>query len=167
MNGSRQDAWTKEEDDILAKTVLDYIRNGKTQLDAFKDVAEQLQRTPAACGFRWNANIRKLYEEEIQLAKHERKGSVYQAVAVKHAEGADPLEAAISLLENMKQSCHERNSSAREDLIENLKQENDRLRLQLTQHEKMWERLEHLMSECRQMIPSVSDCADANQSEVK
>lgn len=59
MYVTRQDAWTEEEDKILAETVLRYIRDGKTQLEAFKMVAEHLSRTSAACGFRWNATLRK------------------------------------------------------------------------------------------------------------
>lgn len=73
MQGHRQDAWTKDEDILLAETVLRYIREGKTQLEAFKKVGNMLSRTSAACGFRWNATLRKHYEEAIQLAKSNRK----------------------------------------------------------------------------------------------
>ena len=73
MRANRQDAWTKEEDRLLANNVIDYIKKGYTQLDSFKYVAEQLNRTPAACGFRWNATIRKRYALEIEAAKQARK----------------------------------------------------------------------------------------------
>ncbi|MFC4404678.1 RsfA family transcriptional regulator [Gracilibacillus xinjiangensis] len=73
MQGHRQDAWTKDEDVILAETVLLYIREGKTQLEAFKEAGNKLSRTSAACGFRWNATLRKHYEEAIQIAKSNRK----------------------------------------------------------------------------------------------
>ncbi|MDY0405974.1 hypothetical protein P5G51_011775 [Virgibacillus sp. 179-BFC.A HS] len=73
MNTTRQDAWSNEEDMVLTETVLNYIRNGNTQLEAFKDVAKQLSRTPAACGFRWNATLRKQCQDAIQQAKEERK----------------------------------------------------------------------------------------------
>ncbi len=70
---SRQDSWTDDNDLLLASTVLQNIRNGGTQLAAFKEVAKLLARTPAACGFRWNSYVRKQYQEEIQLAKQDRK----------------------------------------------------------------------------------------------
>ncbi|ABS23340.1 MULTISPECIES: RsfA family transcriptional regulator [Bacillus cereus group] len=70
---TRQDAWTKEDDFLLAETVLRHIRSGSTQLKAFDEVGDQLNRTSAACGFRWNAEVRQNYEEAIQLAKKQRK----------------------------------------------------------------------------------------------
>ncbi|PKR78525.1 RsfA family transcriptional regulator [Halalkalibacillus sediminis] len=70
---TRQDAWTKDEDLLLAQIVLQYIREGKTQMSAFKEVGKRLSRTPQACGFRWNANLRKQYDQAIQLAKKQRK----------------------------------------------------------------------------------------------
>src|SRR5699024_3880271 len=73
MNATCQDAWSDDEDIILAETVLRHIREGKTQLEAFKEVAKRLSRTSAACGFRWNATIRKQYQDAINTAKEERK----------------------------------------------------------------------------------------------
>ncbi len=59
MTANRQDAWSHEDDLLLADTVLRHIREGSTQLAAFEEVAEALSRTSAACGFRWNSTIRK------------------------------------------------------------------------------------------------------------
>ncbi|MGZ0086513.1 RsfA family transcriptional regulator [Caldibacillus thermoamylovorans] len=70
---TRQDAWSHEEDVLLAETVLQYIREGKTQLAAFADVGKKLHRTAAACGFRWNAEVRKRHLEAIEQAKKQRK----------------------------------------------------------------------------------------------
>ncbi|MBA2873610.1 RsfA family transcriptional regulator [Thermaerobacillus caldiproteolyticus] len=70
---TRQDAWSHEEDLLLAETVLRYIREGRTQLAAFEEVGDQLNRTAAACGFRWNAEVRKQYVQAIELAKKQRK----------------------------------------------------------------------------------------------
>lgn len=69
----RQDAWTTEEDLLLAETVLRHIREGSTQLKAFDEIGDKLNRTSAACGFRWNAEVRPNYEDAIQLAKKQRK----------------------------------------------------------------------------------------------
>ncbi|MCP1161256.1 RsfA family transcriptional regulator [Bacillus infantis] len=80
MKNSRKDAWTNDEDTILAREVLRQIEEGGTQLDAFKVVGKLLSRTASACGFRWNSTVRKTYEEAIAAAKkiknvHRKKGS--------------------------------------------------------------------------------------------
>lgn len=69
----RQDAWTEEDDLLLAETVLRHIREGSTQLNAFEEVGDLLNRTSAACGFRWNAEVRNSYIQAIELAKRQRK----------------------------------------------------------------------------------------------
>ena len=69
----RQDAWSHEDDLLLAETVLRHIRDGSTQLNAFDEVGDALNRTSAACGFRWNAVVRDKYDEAIKLAKKHRK----------------------------------------------------------------------------------------------
>ncbi|WP_078554873.1 RsfA family transcriptional regulator [Bacillus alkalicellulosilyticus] len=73
MSTVRQDAWSSDEDLILAEVVLRHIREGSTQLAAFEEVGQRLSRTSAACGFRWNSAIRKKYEAAITLAKKQRK----------------------------------------------------------------------------------------------
>ncbi|MCS1350604.1 RsfA family transcriptional regulator [Mechercharimyces sp. CAU 1602] len=73
MVAKRQDAWTSEDDLILAEVTLRHIREGSTQLLAFEEVAEKLGRTPAACGFRWNSDVRKKYDAAIQIAKSQRQ----------------------------------------------------------------------------------------------
>jgi prespore-specific regulator len=83
----RKDQWTLEDDLLLAETVLQHIRDGSTQLKAFLEVAERLERTSAAAGFRWNSEVRKRYEKEIKEAKMERKNTV----AVKPKIKADPI----------------------------------------------------------------------------
>src|SRR5690606_33730260 len=69
----RQDAWSHEDDLLLAETVLRHIREGSTQLNAFEEVGDALNRTSAACGFRWNAEVRNKYVHAIDLAKRQRK----------------------------------------------------------------------------------------------
>lgn len=69
----RQDAWTEEDDLLLAETVLRHVREGSTQLNAFEEVGDKLNRTSAACGFRWNAVVRHTYDKALALAKKQRK----------------------------------------------------------------------------------------------
>ncbi|MBD1379915.1 sporulation-specific transcriptional regulator GerR [Metabacillus arenae] len=73
MTTTRQDAWTQDEDLLLAEVVLRHIREAGTQLAAFEEVGRKLSRTAAACGFRWNSFVRKQYKTGIELAKKQRK----------------------------------------------------------------------------------------------
>ncbi|OUM95941.1 MAG: precorrin-3B C(17)-methyltransferase [Thermobacillus sp. ZCTH02-B1] len=89
MAAMRQDAWTPEDDRILAEVTLRHIREGSTQLAAFEEVGERIGRTSAACGFRWNSCVRKRYEQEIQLAKQQRqkRNQLKKAGAGQQAQG--------------------------------------------------------------------------------
>ncbi len=69
----RQDAWLEENDEVLAQAVIRHVKEGSTQLNAFEEAGDLLNRTAAACGFRWNAVVRKKYESELLQAKQERK----------------------------------------------------------------------------------------------
>ncbi|NMO94796.1 RsfA family transcriptional regulator [Paenibacillus lemnae] len=85
MSAVRQDAWSAEDDLILAEVTLRHIREGSTQLAAFEEVGERIGRTSAACGFRWNSCVRKKYEEAISLAKSQRqKRSYYKKQSASH-----------------------------------------------------------------------------------
>lgn len=70
---TRSDQWTNEHDALLAETVIRYIREGGTQLGAFEEAAQSMGRTSAACGFRWNSEVRKQYVTEVAEAKEIRK----------------------------------------------------------------------------------------------
>lgn len=129
MSAQRQDAWTEEEDLILAETVLKYIRQGNTQLAAFKDVGMKLSRTAAACGFRWNSTVRKKYEKAIALAKQERKQKVLQ-------EGKELKKQNVTIddvIEFLKSF-----STSNETLL-HLKNENERLKTELEKLQKHYE----------------------------
>ena len=76
MTKTRQDAWLHENDELLAETVIRHVKEGSTQLNAFEEVSDILSRTSAACGFRWNAVVRKQYEEQLAEAKQQRKERV-------------------------------------------------------------------------------------------
>ncbi len=84
----RQDAWTTEDDAALAEIVLKHIRDGSTQLAGFNEASIQLGRTAAACGFRWNACVRKQYRGHIELAKEDRKECKSQQIQAQ-MEGGD------------------------------------------------------------------------------
>lgn len=69
MTKERKDTWTKKHDELLAKLVLDHLGNGSTQTKAFKEAAEKLNRTAAACGYRWNAVLRNEFDKELREVK--------------------------------------------------------------------------------------------------
>lgn len=73
MTAIRQDAWSENDDLVLAEVTLRNIREGGTQLGAFEEVGDKIGRTSAACGFRWNSCVRKKYEAAIQIAKAQRQ----------------------------------------------------------------------------------------------
>lgn len=146
MTNSRQDAWSQDEDVLLAETVLRYIREGKTQLEAFKEVGKRLSRTPAACGFRWNASIRKQYQQAVQLAKKDRKkqaDSFSNLLPIQEQNDEGALDAAISLLEKMRvnYSTNVQEGLTKTDQVELLSEENKELREQLKRYEQAWEEM--------------------------
>ncbi|GCD81722.1 prespore-specific transcriptional regulator RsfA [Parageobacillus thermoglucosidasius] len=162
---TRQDAWTHEEDILLAETVLRYIREGGTQLAAFEEAGDRLNRTAAACGFRWNAEVRKRYVESIELAKKQRKERKRALEQVKKkqqtenqaqplssdftpfAQGtssflpvpAITLDQCIAFLQTLKSDAEHSEMIKMEN--ERLKHENAQLR---THNEKLQEKLERL-----------------------
>lgn len=151
MNTTRQDAWTKDEDVLLAETVLRYIREGKTQLEAFKEVAKKLSRTSAACGFRWNATIRKEYHNAIQFAKEARKQNsqrnMWNQVDSNANQENDPIDTAILLLKKMKINTVEKSSQNKKENLQEIKQlkkENEELKAILLRYEEAWKEMNKL-----------------------
>ncbi|WJH33074.1 RsfA family transcriptional regulator [Paenibacillus aurantius] len=95
MSAVRQDAWSEEDDLILAEVTLRHIREGSTQLTAFEEVGEKIGRTSAACGFRWNSCVRKKYEAAIQIAKAQRQ----KRSQIKKQNHAVPVLSSVDTLE--------------------------------------------------------------------
>ncbi|MBT2678461.1 RsfA family transcriptional regulator [Bacillus sp. ISL-35] len=105
---TRQDAWSQDEDLLLAEVVLRNIREGGTQLKAFEEVGKQLSRTAAACGFRWNSYVRKQYKSGIELAKKQRKEAKKQ---VKSQEVTEEAQAPASETPSPVQEIKEKQSN--------------------------------------------------------
>jgi len=95
MSAIRQDAWTEEDDLILAEVTLRNIREGSTQLMAFEEVGERIGRTAAACGFRWNSYVRKKYETAIQIAKAQRQKRSH----IKKGTASVPVLSSVAVME--------------------------------------------------------------------
>lgn len=148
MRVTRQDAWTKDEDLILAETTLKYIREGKTQLDAFKEVGKTLSRTPAACGFRWNSTLRKQYEEAIERAKEERKSGSLTTINLKGTSDyfLENVKEAIQILTEVKHFSEKdfTNLTSNGLLVKQLKEENDELKRKVKRYEEAWREMGRL-----------------------
>jgi prespore-specific regulator len=125
MSAVRQDAWSDDDDLILAEVTLRHIREGGTQLSAFEEVGERIGRTSAACGFRWNSYVRKKYEPAIQIAKAQRqKRNQIKRQTASSIQGLTGL-AAVSAMEiadltiprNERNERMERNDAITEETI--------------------------------------------------
>lgn len=152
MIANRQDAWTPDDDLLLAEVTLRYIREGGTQLQAFEEVAEKLGRTSAACGFRWNSTVRKNYESAITLAKGQRQKNKRKRNDNKRVEKIEStltrvekntenqeiidIEKMIQFLQNYKQKIFDLETKTqdltselqkKEQEIEELRKENQRI----------------------------------------
>lgn len=114
MAAVRQDAWTPEDDLILAEVTLRHIREGGTQLKAFEEVGERIGRTAAACGFRWNSCVRKKYEAAIKIAKEQRKQKLQQRKAAARYGGTAENSSADAEIQGRGEGKH---NTALEDQI--------------------------------------------------
>ncbi|PGT57879.1 RsfA family transcriptional regulator [Bacillus thuringiensis] len=149
---SRQDSWTNDNDLLLASTVLQNIRNGGTQLAAFKEVAKLLARTPAACGFRWNSYVRKQYQEEIQQAKQNRKvgNSISPTQQKKESNSLSmTLDDIILFLQNYKKTNEFTNL---QNQIKNLEAENQFLLQRVTMYEEEYRMLLNHIDRSRSLV---------------
>ncbi|PRT27707.1 RsfA family transcriptional regulator [Bacillus wiedmannii] len=149
---SRQDSWTNDNDLLLASTVLQNIRNGGTQLAAFKEVAKLLNRTPAACGFRWNSYVRKQYQEEIQQAKQNRKvgNNISPSQQKKETNSLSmTLDDIILFLQNYKKTNEFTNLQSQ---IKNLETENQSLLQRVTMYEEEYRMLLNHIDRSRSLV---------------
>lgn len=163
MVASRQDAWTEDDDLVLAEVTLRHIREGGTQLAAFEEVGQRLGRTAAACGFRWNSCVRKRYDAAIAIAKNQRqqlkkmgrlnaqntgldsaayatkRGShIQQGEGAAETDDEQHIEAVIRLLANQKDIVRrlkqlEQELEGKSAEIKELKEANDRMKQELEQ----------------------------------
>ncbi|MCY7850749.1 sporulation-specific transcriptional regulator GerR [Bacillus haynesii] len=175
MTITRQDAWTQDEDILLAEVVLRHIREGGTQLSAFEEVGKALSRTAAACGFRWNSFVRKQYQSGIELAKKQRKElrkkigihSANLPGSVKTVSGSNTenltLDDVIQYLEKLKEApvqkdfIDEKKRLAKEinelkQEVEKLRSENQSLKKRLELTEEDYKALIEIMERARKMV---------------
>ncbi|MBA4492813.1 hypothetical protein ACFO25_09015 [Paenactinomyces guangxiensis] len=123
MKGRR---WTEQEDQLLRESVLQSISNGGTQLEAFEKVGRKLERTPGACGFRWNAVLRR--QDPISYSEAKKK-RVYKQIQKKRGLQLESFSQIIASIRQM------------EKVWNQLRDEVQELSKQLTERNKRYERL--------------------------
>ncbi len=154
----RQDAWSHEDDLLLAETVLRHIREGSTQLNAFEEVGDKLNRTSAACGFRWNAEVRSKYVNAIDLAKRQRKELKRKQAREKmktiskssgNVQGNEvTFDAVLAFLKNVKKDYDASNQSKAS--VEMMRKENEQLKDMLQKLEKQLKQKEKELETMRE-----------------
>ncbi|HEX7065660.1 MAG TPA: RsfA family transcriptional regulator [Bacillales bacterium] len=154
MTASRQDAWNKEEDLVLAEVVLRHIREGSTQLAAFEEVGERLSRTSAACGFRWNSLVRKKYQSAITLAKKQRK-QLKQPSSTSSPGNGETVQAESISLDDVIAYLEKLRSTA--DSHENFVKENETLKTQVSRLEEEKARLEQVVADVKKENRSIQE----------
>lgn len=126
--------WSSADDAHLADLVLTYIRNGKTQLQAFEDIGEILGRTSAACGFRWNSKVRHQFVDHVKdakmhrnIIKHEKTASVNNRIV-----SSLNMKVVLEFLKQLKQEYSELESNVKQLRLDldSKKQELAELRIQ-------------------------------------
>ncbi|PEB55006.1 RsfA family transcriptional regulator [Bacillus pseudomycoides] len=141
MATTRQDAWNDDEDLLLAEVVLRHIREGGTQLSAFKEVGRNLSRTPAACGFRWNSYVRKQYKERIEEAKQIRKVENYEVKQPKVVENSSMSITLNDVIDFLQKYKDEKESKVLQQKIELLQKEKEWLLQRLAVYEEEYRTL--------------------------
>ncbi|MEI4829410.1 RsfA family transcriptional regulator [Bacillus sp. FJAT-53711] len=165
----RQDAWTGEEDLLLAETVLRHIREGSTQLKAFDEIGDQLNRTSAACGFRWNAEIRQNYEEAVQIAKKQRK-ELKRAQAIQQKQQISrlrPKKSVVIDVEFSEELSSNQPSLTMQDVIsflQNVEQNNPRVAKLQTENETLRCQLEKLRKTNQELEKKLETLKNQQQS---
>ncbi len=151
----------KKEDQILAETVLRHVREGSTQLEAFEEVARKLGRTPGACGFRWNAVVRRREEKNFLEAKKQRLAKHFKN---RRTDTVDSLKHLIQMLRRHEKEFHAlvdhvnqlgKQLEEKEREYERLAEENRRLTEQLETVDRLRELLTERYSELFQLLSSV------------
>lgn len=154
MPTNRQDAWSQDEDLLLAEVVLRQIREGGTQLQAFEEVGKQLSRTAAACGFRWNSFVRKQYKSGIELAKRQRKEIKNGAQTVSKL-----TEKKQEVLETPHTNPEDNRSISFEEVVYFLKS----LYVRIEQQENQQIEIEHYKSKIEELVKEVKELATENE----
>lgn len=65
--------WTSKEDTLLIQTLIQYLRDGKTEEEAFRSLQGAIKHNYYACKHRLLHVLQYLYVKELSIAKQEGK----------------------------------------------------------------------------------------------
>lgn len=146
-------SWSAEEDRLLTEDVLAAVRQGQSQLEAFERVGKRIGRTAGACGFRWNAVLRKRQMHAFQKAKRERVMKQLQ----RQRSSGDSMKAVIRSLRQMDLAYRE--DQQKLDQLERLRREQERkLRDLKEKHSRLqeeWESFRDFQDEIKDRYASL------------
>ena len=73
INNLPREIWTEEDDVLLAKTILSYVKQGKTIVEACREMERKTggRRTALASKHRWFTRLANQYKAGYELAKKE------------------------------------------------------------------------------------------------
>ncbi|PTM59981.1 hypothetical protein [Desmospora activa] len=146
-------SWSAEEDRILTEEVLASVRQGQSQLETFERVGRRIGRTAGACGFRWNAVLRKREMRAFQKAKHERVTKQLQ----RNRSSGDSLKGVIRSLRQMDQAYRE--DQQKLDQMERLRRERERKLRDLKEKHNLlkdeWESFRNFQDEIKDRYASL------------
>ncbi|WP_256760225.1 RsfA family transcriptional regulator [Cohnella sp. WQ 127256] len=155
MTAVRQDAWSPDDDLILAEVTLRHIREGSTQLSAFEEVGQRIARTSAACGFRWNSCVRKRYDEAIGMAKQQRQKRNYlKKQGISAISGSERL--VVEEGDNVKAELLSAESMSLEAIIRYLRQWKGTV-------QEMSRQIRHLEKELKEKDDRLSEFREINE----
>ena len=134
MSKNRIDAWNEEQDLLLAETVLRFVREGRTQQQAFSDVSDRLNRTDTAVAFRWNSTVKQNYQKALELAKKKKRS--FSKQSDNRINQANP-KPAVNFQDALRIVIEHLNSGSfsNED-IRSLQMENEKLKNRIAQLEE-------------------------------
>lgn len=138
--GYRKRSWSEKEDQLLLDKVMQYTRKGKAQWEAFKAVAEEIHRTPAACGYRWNAKLRSSFQEDLKQARQykDSNASINQKENIDKdsTKTENPMQLALQYLKCLDDYHIDSLEGIRK--LSKLRQENAQLKKQLAYFEQAY-----------------------------
>ena len=111
-------------------------------MSAFALASDKLNRTPAACGFRWNAFLRKQLIDEVKEAKKQR---------MKHSE-KEELDIIHHIIEQLKQLKNADREISRVQAYDDLHEENIALRNKISHYEESWAKMHDIWAKTYSLL---------------
>jgi len=123
--------WTDEEKALLGDTVLQYVKDSKAMVQAFKFVSEQTGRTLKAVDRFWDKNLKYNFASELKRIHEARRNGALKTLQPQPAKTPTTLVSQADDLLSLVQKLVKRNEEL-EGQNQALKMENQELKNELT-----------------------------------